>query len=76
MANFDPNSIVKRDLAELRTLMVALPKARPGSAHRQLVIQLIRHLLGRVDRNLRNGNISAPFQLERTMIQDWFDSTL
>jgi hypothetical protein len=73
MANFDPTGIVKSDLAELRRLMVALPTAMPGSAQEDLTVLLIRHLLNRVDNTIKKDRAYSGSELERKLIQDWFE---
>ena len=76
MENSDSTENVQSDLAELRRLRVALPNASPGSAHRELTIQLIRQLLKRVDLAVKSDRVTADAELERNVIQDWFDVTL
>ena len=68
--------IVQSDLDELRELMVTLPTAVPGSAHCELTIQLIRQLLKRVALTIKREPFFSSAELDRKLIQDWFDDTL
>ena len=76
MANFDPTENVQSDLAELRRLQAALPNAWPGSAHRELTIQLIRQLLKRVELAIKSDRVTPDAESERNVIQAWFDDML
>jgi Cu/Ag efflux pump CusA len=76
MPKSSTNETVQADLTELRNLMTALPTTAPGSAVRALTIQLIRQLLDRVGLTIKSVQDCAGAELERKLIQDWFDDTL